>query len=56
MITEKQHQKFRAREELKIRILLLVNNYNSQLEPEYGKATKGDITHALSSVLANILK
>jgi hypothetical protein len=49
---DKQMQKFRVREELKLKILTLIYNFKSEEEPEYKKLTRDDVINVFSSLIA----
>lgn len=48
---DEQMMKFRAKEELKIKLLEIILNYKSEEEPKY-ELTNTDIINVLSSIIA----
>jgi hypothetical protein len=50
--SDKRMQKFRVREELKLKILTLIYNFKSEEEPEYKKLTRDDVINVFCSIIA----
>lgn len=50
--SDKRMQKFRVREELKLKVLTLIYNFKSEEEPEYKKLTRDDVINVFCSIIA----
>ena len=48
---EKEFKQFRVREELKIKLLKTIIDFNSEEEPSYGDLSDDDIINVLSSLI-----